>query len=125
MKKYKVRTQNRSDMKMKRYISIIVVGIFLIIPVKGFSWSIFGPDLDEILESQENAYTFLKACVNRDTLNSSCEEFDEKISEIGTEVDNHRKTIDECAAEGNPKCKKILSNLGYLRKTRIMQILSD
>jgi peptidoglycan hydrolase CwlO-like protein len=108
----------------KHLLFIIVVGFCLIIPIKGFSWSIFGPDLDGMLEAQENAYTFLKACQSRETLNS-CEKFDEKISEIGTEVDNHRKAINECASEGNPKCNKILSNLGYLRKTRIMGILSN
>ncbi len=109
---------------MRKYISILVASVCLIIATKGFSWSVFGPDVDGILEAQEKAYTFLKACVNRDTLNS-CEEFDEEISEIGTEVENHREAIEECAAEGNPKCERILSNLGYLRKARIMQILSN
>lgn len=124
MKKYKVRTKNRGVMKMKKYLlSIFVVGMCLI-PIKGFSWSIFGPDLDGILESQENAYTFLKACERRDALNS-CEEYDKKLSKIGTEVDNHRKAIDKCASKGNPKCKKILSNLGFLRKERILMLFKD
>jgi hypothetical protein len=108
---------------MKKYLaSIFVAGIFLI-PLKGFSWSLFGPDLDGILESQETAYSFLKTCNRRDTLNS-CEEYKKKFEEAETEVDNHREAIDECASEGNSKCKKILDNLGALRKADLMLIFS-
>lgn len=106
----------------KCFLSITAAGLFFI-PIAGFPWSIFGPDLDGILESQETAYTFLKACKSQDSLNS-CEEYKRKFEEAENEVDNHRKAIDECASKGNSKCKKILSNLGALREEDIMLILS-
>jgi len=88
---------------------IVLVLICLCFPSKSLCWSFGGFDAKEILNMQEKAFQYGKACKRHDQLDSCSNFLDAFRKEVDLQI-KYEKEINEGIAKGNGECQQIVHN---------------